>query len=144
MDTCPSNYTPLPLSTLSVSVPLLVLLFSVDSSYRTTGESSIFAVGDVIGPPGLASAAAQQARLVADSLFGSFTDHIEEETDDVLRVSQSDNEDNGYDDEYGGLEEGGGDDAAFFRVAAPVLDQEALDHTSSSSTLFGSEVSITD
>jgi NAD(P) transhydrogenase len=32
----------------------------VDANYRTTSAKSVYAVGDVIGPPGLASAAQQQ------------------------------------------------------------------------------------
>ena len=43
----------------------------IDEDYRTTSETSIYAIGDVIGPPGLASAAIQQGRYVADKLFGS-------------------------------------------------------------------------
>lgn len=35
------------------------------------GKSTIFAVGDVTGPPGLASSAMQQGRAVAQSLFAN-------------------------------------------------------------------------
>jgi len=38
-------------------------------SRRTTSKRSIYAIGDVTGPPGLASSAQQQGRLVAHSLF---------------------------------------------------------------------------
>ena len=41
----------------------------VDTSLHTTSNFSIYAVGDVIGPPALASAAQQQARRLAQQLF---------------------------------------------------------------------------
>lgn len=41
----------------------------VDEDFRTTNPR-IFAIGDVIGPPGLASYAQQSARVVTDLLFG--------------------------------------------------------------------------
>uniref|UniRef100_A0A7S2Y1R6 NAD(P)(+) transhydrogenase (Si-specific) n=1 Tax=Fibrocapsa japonica TaxID=94617 RepID=A0A7S2Y1R6_9STRA len=42
---------------------------SVDDSCRTTAPKSIYAIGDVIGPPGLASSAMQQGREVTNLLF---------------------------------------------------------------------------
>jgi NAD(P) transhydrogenase len=41
----------------------------VDETYRTTAEG-IYAAGDVIGPPGLASAAMEQGRVAACHAFG--------------------------------------------------------------------------
>lgn len=41
----------------------------MDENFRTVSENSIYAIGDVIGPPGLASAAQQQGRYVAERLF---------------------------------------------------------------------------
>jgi pyruvate/2-oxoglutarate dehydrogenase complex dihydrolipoamide dehydrogenase (E3) component len=44
----------------------------VDKNYRTTARPGfVYAIGDVIGPPGLASAAQQQGRSVVDALFGN-------------------------------------------------------------------------
>ena len=42
---------------------------SVNESLQTT-VGSIYAIGDIIGPPGLASTGARQGRVVADQLFG--------------------------------------------------------------------------
>ena len=39
--------------------------------YGRTNVSHIYAIGDVIGPPGLASTGARQGRILADQLFGS-------------------------------------------------------------------------
>ena len=36
----------------------------------------MYAIGDVIGPPGLASAAQQQGRFLADKLFASFRENV--------------------------------------------------------------------
>src|SRR5262249_30953550 len=41
----------------------------VDAAGRTT-RPDVLAVGDVVGPPGLASAAAKQGRAAAEQLFG--------------------------------------------------------------------------
>mmetsp|Transcript_4100 Transcript_4100/g.4230 ORF Transcript_4100/g.4230 Transcript_4100/m.4230 type:complete len:468 (+) Transcript_4100:32-1435(+) len=41
----------------------------VDKAFHTTSQHSIYAIGDVIGPPGLASAAQQHGRAVAQMLF---------------------------------------------------------------------------
>ena len=49
----------------------------VDETYRTTAEG-IYAAGDVIGPPGLASAAMEQGRVAACHAFGiSFKDTVD-------------------------------------------------------------------
>jgi NAD(P) transhydrogenase len=53
----------------------------VDKSFRTTSHRSIFAIGDVIGPPGLASAAQQHGRSMSEVLFGGVEDDGEEELD---------------------------------------------------------------
>ena len=42
---------------------------AVDEHFRTTAEG-IYAAGDVVGPPGLASVAAEQGRSVASHVFG--------------------------------------------------------------------------
>jgi pyruvate/2-oxoglutarate dehydrogenase complex dihydrolipoamide dehydrogenase (E3) component len=42
---------------------------SVNERLQTTA-ASIYAIGDIIGPPGLASTGARQGRIVADQLFG--------------------------------------------------------------------------
>ena len=41
----------------------------VDKAFHTTSSQSIYAIGDVIGPPGLASAAQQHGRSVSENLF---------------------------------------------------------------------------
>jgi NAD(P) transhydrogenase len=46
----------------------------VDSSYRTTAPG-VFAAGDVIGPPGLASVSMEQGRLAASHAFGTEYHH---------------------------------------------------------------------
>lgn len=48
---------------------------NVNNFYKTNidGPSSVYAIGDVIGPPGLASTAQQQGRSVAKALFRSTT-----------------------------------------------------------------------
>jgi NAD(P) transhydrogenase len=46
----------------------------VDSSYRTTAPG-VFAAGDVIGPPGLASVSMEQGRLAASHAFGTGYHH---------------------------------------------------------------------
>ncbi|MGZ4154068.1 MAG: Si-specific NAD(P)(+) transhydrogenase [Actinomycetota bacterium] len=49
----------------------------VDEKYRTTAEG-VYAAGDVIGPPGLASAAMEQGRVAACHAFGiSFKDTVD-------------------------------------------------------------------
>ena len=48
----------------------------VDENFRTVSENSVYAIGDVIGPPGLASSAQQQGRFVAETLFESLRDNI--------------------------------------------------------------------
>jgi len=49
----------------------------IDETYRTTAEG-IYAAGDVIGPPGLASAAMEQGRVAACHAFGiSFKDTVD-------------------------------------------------------------------
>ena len=58
----------------------------IDENYRTTAETSIYAIGDVIGPPGLASAAVQQGRYVADKLFGPQSTSYEEESKRERRI----------------------------------------------------------
>ena len=42
----------------------------VDQTFRTTSRCNIYAIGDVIGPPGLASAAQQHGRSLSERLFG--------------------------------------------------------------------------
>lgn len=54
----------------------------VDKAFHTTSPQSIFAIGDVIGPPGLASAAQQHGRSVSENLFGGEDDDINVDTDD--------------------------------------------------------------
>lgn len=41
----------------------------VDASCRTSAKMPVYAIGDVIGPPGLASAAQQQGRALVEKLF---------------------------------------------------------------------------
>ena len=48
----------------------------VNHHYRTDCLAEVYAVGDVIGPPGLASAAQLQARTVADDLFKNFKNSV--------------------------------------------------------------------
>ncbi len=49
----------------------------IDETYRTTAEG-IYAAGDVIGPPGLASAAMEQGRVAACHAFGiSFKETVD-------------------------------------------------------------------
>jgi NAD(P) transhydrogenase len=48
----------------------------VDNDLRTKSLSSIFAIGDVIGPPGLASSAQQQGRQLAERLFDVNSEHF--------------------------------------------------------------------
>lgn len=45
-------------------------LVEVDESYRLKGKEKIYAVGDVIGPPSLASAAYDQGRFAASHFLG--------------------------------------------------------------------------
>ena len=47
---------------------------SVDDRYRVRGKDHIYAVGDVVGPPGLASASYDQGRFAATHIDGSETD----------------------------------------------------------------------
>ena len=61
----------------------------IDENYRTTAETSIYAIGDVIGPPGLASAAVQQGRYVADKLFGPQSTAYDEETKRERRIMRT-------------------------------------------------------
>ena len=65
----------------------------VDKAFRTTSNKSIFAIGDVIGPPGLASAAQQHGRSVSETLFGGGDDDEdddEEEDDNEFSDEQDD------------------------------------------------------
>ena len=59
----------------------------VDKTFRTTSPQSIFAIGDVIGPPGLASAAQQHGRSLSEILFGG-----EEEDDEEFLCKDDDDE----------------------------------------------------
>jgi NAD(P) transhydrogenase len=54
----------------------------IDKYQRTTATSEVFAVGDVIGPPGLASAAQQQARALTERLFANTADPTDMNDDD--------------------------------------------------------------
>jgi NAD(P) transhydrogenase len=54
----------------------------VDKAFRTTSSKSIYAIGDVIGPPGLASAAQQHGRSVSETLFGGSDDDDDDDEDD--------------------------------------------------------------
>jgi NAD(P) transhydrogenase len=45
-------------------------LLEVDESFQLKGKSKIYAVGDIIGPPSLASAAYDQGRFAASHLLG--------------------------------------------------------------------------
>ena len=95
----------------------------VDKAFRTTSSKSIFAIGDVIGPPGLASAAQQHGRSVSETLFGGSEDDDEEEDDDDEDgdyAEFSDEQDNFFSSSSTGTE--GGQDG---------LQQDAAD------TLFG-------
>ena len=67
----------------------------VDKAFRTTSNKSIFAIGDVIGPPGLASAAQQHGRSVSETLFGGCDDDEEEDDDD----DDDEEDDNEFSDE---------------------------------------------
>ena len=97
----------------------------VDKAFRTTSSKSIFAIGDVIGPPGLASAAQQHGRSVSETLFGACDDDEDDDDDDdddddIDDMEFSDEQDNFFASSSTGLE--GGQDG---------LQQEAAD------TLFG-------
>ena len=50
---------------------------TVDRNYRTT-TAGIYAVGDVIGPPALASAAYDQGRFAAEHMLGTGSGHLDE------------------------------------------------------------------
>jgi NAD(P) transhydrogenase len=69
---------------------------SVDKAGRTTAPANIYAIGDVIGPPGLASAAQQQGRALVDRLFQSSIDFstpsvlVEEHYEDDEDVTEVD------------------------------------------------------
>jgi NAD(P) transhydrogenase len=92
----------------------------VDKAFRTTSSKSIYAIGDVIGPPGLASAAQQHGRSVSETLFGGSEDDDDDEDDDGDYAEFSDEQDNFFSSSSTGTE--GGQDG---------LQQDAAD------TLFG-------
>ncbi|HHP7245873.1 MAG TPA: FAD-dependent oxidoreductase [Elainellaceae cyanobacterium] len=56
---------------------------AVNESLQTTA-TSIYAIGDIIGPPGLASTGARQGRVVADQLFGKTVVDIKVSESDTL------------------------------------------------------------
>lgn len=64
----------------------------VNSHCRTTSDHSVFAIGDVIGPPGLASSAQQQGRALVDSLFHSAIDFNDDEPGETLADSDTDSD----------------------------------------------------
>lgn len=62
----------------------------VDSSFKTTSSTaSIYAVGDVIGPPMLASSAQAQGRRLAENLFAA--------NDEAMTTVDGDIDDDGFD-----------------------------------------------
>ena len=63
---------------------------TVDKNLRTTSSYPIYAIGDVIGPPSLASSAQQQGRTLCERLF---------DTDNVMSVNADSNvqDDDDYD-----------------------------------------------
>ena len=67
----------------------------VDKNLRTTSPYPIYAIGDVIGPPGLASSAQQQGRTLVERLFDtggspSLTDESDTQDDDDFDISEID------------------------------------------------------
>ena len=115
---------------------------AVDSrTYRTSSPCAIYAVGDVIGPPGLASAAQHQARSLVDHLFGKKSAFAKRQRasfgnkDAVTQVTQSshnDDDDNNYDDDL--------DVERDNYFASPAVSGSEGDHPA---TLFGDEFTST-
>ena len=67
----------------------------VDKNLRTTSPYPIYAIGDVIGPPGLASSAQQQGRTLVERLFDtggspSLTDESDTQDEDDFDISEID------------------------------------------------------
>lgn len=79
----------------------------IDQHHRTTAVSEVFAVGDVIGPPGLASAAQQQARALANHLFSKSKLSINAIKGRDLQIQEDEEDDSDADIDWF---ETGGDD----------------------------------
>lgn len=105
--------------------------FSVDAHFRTTAASNVYAVGDVIGPPGLASAAQHQASQLVERLFGS--GGFLGSSDVASGADDGDEDEEGED----GLQ-GGGEYDYFFSPGESFEAQ--VDDDSEAANLFGSKV----
>lgn len=65
----------------------------VDKQYRTTARpSKVYAIGDVTGPPGLASSAQQQGRALVDRLFHPDSAYVEDDAEDTGSKKEEDAE----------------------------------------------------
>lgn len=106
----------------------------IDQHHRTTAVSEVFAIGDVIGPPGLASAAQQQARAVANHLF-SKSSKSAVKTSEAVNTERDSSENDG--DNLDWFESGGDDFFVDQSDSREVTSGVADESTEVSGTLFG-------
>jgi len=85
----------------------------VDSKFKATSKFGIYAVGDVIGPPMLASSAQAQARRVAERLFAQEEDMMMTLTSVDTSVDESSDMDLEVDEFFSPNNEKGSDDTLF-------------------------------